>query len=320
MPTEGILQTPESRFDNLPGYPFTPNYIEIEGLRIHYVDEGPEDAQPVLLLHGEPSWSYLYRKMIPPLKEAGFRTIAPDFVGFGRSDKLPRIKDYSYQMHVDLMVHFVRRLNLENITLFCQDWGGLIGLRVVGEEPSRFARIVASNTMLPSAKGLKARIGYPLFKLQLRRMGTVTPEQLQENPNFMGWVALSRTVPELPIGELVQSATVTNLSPEVVSAYDAPFPDESFKAGARIFPYLVPSQLAQNQKVWDNELTKWEKPFLTAFSDNDPITKGGEKYFQKKIPGARGQDHVTIEGAGHFLQEDKGEELAQVIINFMNKT
>ena len=136
----------------------------------------------------------------------------------------------------------------------------------------------------------------------------------------MRWVAFSQTIPELPIGDLIQSSTVTNLSSEVVRAYDAPFPDASYKAGARVFPYLVPSQLAQNQKVWDNVLTKWEKPFLTAFSDSDPITRGGEKYFQKKIPGARGQDHVTIEGAGHFLQEDKGEELAQVIINFMNKT
>ncbi len=320
MPNKGILRTPESNFENLPGYPFSPNYMEIDGLRIHYVDEGPKDAQLVLLLHGEPSWSYLYRKMIPPLNKAGFRTIAPDLVGFGRSDKLPRTKDYSYQMHVDLMVHFVKKLNLENVTLFCQDWGGLIGLRVMGEEPSRFARIVVANTMLPSAKGLKARIGYSLFKLQLRRMGTVTPEQLQKNPNFMSWVALSRTIQELPIGDLVQSATVTTLSPEVVSAYDAPFPDESFKAGARIFPYLVPSQLAQNQKVWDNVLTKWEKPFLTAFSDSDPITRGGEKYFQKMIPGAQGHDHVTIKGAGHFLQEDKGVELAQVVTNFMNKS
>lgn len=320
MSKNEILRTPDSRFDDLPGYPFSPNYIEIKGLRVHYVDEGPKEAPPILLMHGEPSWSYLYRKMISPLVDAGFRPIAPDLIGFGRSDKLQGTKDYSYQMHVNVMLELVRELNIENITLFCQDWGGLIGLRVVGEEPDRFARIVAANTGLPSAKGIKAKIGYPIFKLQVRRIGTVTPKQLQENPNFIRWVALSQTIPELPIGDLIQSSTLTNLSSEVVRAYDAPFPDASYKAGARIFPYLVPSQLAQNQKVWDNVLTKWEKPFLTAFSDSDPITRGGEKYFQKKIPGAQERNHITIEGAGHFLQEDKGEEIAQVIIDFINKT
>ncbi len=320
MSEKKILRTPDSRFEDLSGYPFTPNYIEIEGLRVHYVDEGSKDAPPILLMHGEPSWSYLYRKMIPPLVDAGFRPIAPDLIGFGRSDKLQGTKDYSYQMHVNVMLELVRKLDLENITLFCQDWGGLIGLRVVGEEPDRFARIVAANTGLPSAKGIKAKIGYPIFKLQVRRIGTVTPKQLQENPNFIRWVALSQTIPELPIGDLIQSSTLTNLSSEVVRAYDAPFPDASYKAGARIFPYLVPSQLAQNQKVWDNVLTKWEKPFLTTFSDSDPITRGGEKYFQKKIPGAQERNHITIKGAGHFLQEDKGEEIAQVIIDFINKT
>jgi haloalkane dehalogenase len=316
MSKEGILRTPDARFENLPDYDFSPKYLEIDGLRIHYVDEGSKEAHPILLMHGEPSWSYLYRKMISPLVEAGYRTIAPDLMGFGKSDKPSKIKDYSYQRHVDIMVEFVRQLNLQNITLFCQDWGGLIGLRVVGEEPERFARIIAANTGLPSAKGIKAKIGYSLFKLQIRRLGTVTPKQFQENPNFMRWVAFSQTVPELPIGSLVQSSTVTNLSPEVVKAYDAPFPDASYKAGARIFPYLVPSQLSENKKVWDNVLTKWKKPFLTAFSDKDPITRGGERYFQKMIPGAQNREHVTIKSAGHFLQEDKGEKLAQVIMDF----
>jgi haloalkane dehalogenase len=316
MSGEEILRTPEERFDNLPDYGFQPNYVDIKGLRIHYVDEGPKEAPPILLMHGEPSWSYLYRKMIPPLVESGHRTIAPDLMGFGKSDKPSRTKDYSYQRHVDIMVELVKRLDLQNITLFGQDWGGLIGFRILGDQPERFARVVAANTGFPSAKGIRAIIGYPFFKLQIRRLGTVTQEQLQENPNFIRWVAFSQTVPELPIGDLIQSSTITNLAPEVVKAYDAPFPDESYKAGARIFPYLVPSQLSENKKVWDNVLKKWKKPFLTAFSDLDPITRGGERYFQRMIPGAQNREHVTIEGAGHFLQEDKGEELAEIILGF----
>jgi len=176
MPREGILRTPEERFDNIPDYDFSPNYLEIKGLRIHYVDEGPKEALPILLMHGEPSWSFLYRKMIPPLVESGYRTIAPDLMGFGKSDKPFRTKDHSHQKHVDIMLEFVRQLDLENITLFCQDWGGLIGLRVVGEDPDRFARIIAANTGLPSAKGIKAKIGYPLFKLRIRRLGRITQD------------------------------------------------------------------------------------------------------------------------------------------------
>jgi len=319
MLREGILRTPDSRFDNLPDYNFQANYIDINGPRIHYIDEGPKEAPPILLMHGEPSWSYLYRKMIPPLVKEGFRSIAPDLMGFGKSDKPSRIKDYSHTKHVDLILEFVRKLDLRDITLFCQDWGGLIGLRVVGEEPNRFSRIIAANTGLPSAKGIKAKIGYPLFKLQIKRMGKVTQSQLQEHTNLMRWVAFSKTVPELPIGDIIQMATVSDLSADVIRAYEAPFPDESYKAGARIFPYLVPSELSKNQKVWDNVLSKWEKPFLTAFSDRDPITRGGEKYFQKMIPGARNREHVTVKKAGHFLQEDKGNELSQIILDFIHQ-
>ncbi|MFX1485240.1 MAG: haloalkane dehalogenase [Promethearchaeota archaeon] len=320
MPREDILRTPDSRFDSLPGYNFEANYLTVQGVRIHYVDEGPKDAAPILLMHGEPSWSYLYRKMIPPLVREGFRVIAPDLLGFGKSDKLSHVKDYSHTLQVNLFLEFIRRLDLRNITLFCQDWGGLIGLRVVGEEPIRFSRIVAANTGLPSAKGYKAIVGYPLFKFRIMRMGKVTFEQLREHSNLMRWVAFSRTVPELPIGDIIQMATVSNLPPDVIRAYEAPFPDELYKSGARIFPYLVPSELSKNQRVWEGVLFKWDKPFLTAFSDRDPITRGGERYFQKMIPGARDQEHVTIKDAGHFLQEDKGEELSQVILGFIQQT
>ncbi|MFW9960367.1 MAG: haloalkane dehalogenase [Candidatus Thorarchaeota archaeon] len=317
MSREGILRTPDSRFENLPDYEFHANYMTINGLRIHYVDEGPKEASPILLMHGEPSWSYLYRKMIPPLVNEGFRTIVPDLVGFGKSDKPVRTKDYSHSQHVDIVLQFVRNLNLRDITLFCQNWGGLIGLRVVGEDPDRFSRIIAANTGLPSAKGFKATVGYPLFKLKIRRMGRVTQEQLKEDTNLMTWVAFSKTVPELPIGDIIQMATVSNLPSEVIKAYEAPFPDESYKAGARIFPYLVPSELAKNRKVWENVLIKWNKPFLTAFSDRDPITRGNDKYFQKMIPGAKNREHVTVKDAGHFLQEDKSAELSQLILEFI---
>ena len=320
MPKEGILRTPEERFDNLPDYDFMPNYIDIKGLRIHYVDEGPKEREPILLMHGEPSWSYLYRKMIPPLAESGHRVIAPDLMGFGKSDKPSSTKDHSHQKHVDIMLELIRKLNLENITMFCQDWGGLIGLRMVGEDPERFARIIAANTGLPSAKGIGAIIGYPLFKLRIRRLKGITQEEFRRNTNLLTWVAYAQSVPELQIGNIVQSGTMTHLAPEVVKAYDAPFPDASFKAGTRIMPYLVPSQLSENRKVWDNVLTKWKKPFLTAFSDKDPITRGGERYFQKMIPGAQNREHVTIKNAGHFLQEDKGKELAELIMDFCKTT
>ncbi len=320
MPKPKVLRTPDSQFENLPDYDFTPNYIEIDNLRIHYVDEGPKDALAVLLMHGEPSWSFLYRKMIPPIVSAGYRVIAPDLIGFGKSDKYARTKDYSYQMHVDSMLAFVRNIDLHDITLFCQDWGGLIGLRVLGADPDRFARVVAANTSLPAARGLKGRIGYQMFKIMVRREGKVTADDLWKNTTFPRWVAYTKTTDVMDIGGILQAATITTLSPEVIKAYEAPFPNEYYKAGARIFPYLVPSQLVQNQRVWDSVLSKWENPFLTAFSDKDPITRGEDRYFLKKIPGTRKQEHVTIEDAGHFLQEDKSEELVQVILNFINQT
>ncbi|MFW9847563.1 MAG: haloalkane dehalogenase [Candidatus Thorarchaeota archaeon] len=315
-----ILRTPEEKFENLPDYDFSPNYISFRDLRIHYLDEGPKGNFPILLMHGEPSWSFLYRKMIPLLVDAGYRIIAPDLIGFGKSDKYARTNDYSYQMHVDSMLKVVRDLDLKDVTLFCQDWGGLIGLRVVGAEPDRFARVIAANTSLPASRGLKARIGYTMFKLSVWRASRVSVEELRKKDAFLQWVVHSRKTESMDIGAIIQSATVSTLPPDVIAAYNAPFSDESFKSGARIFPYLVPSNLVQNQKVWDTVLSKWEKPFLTAFSDKDPITRGQDAYFLRKIPGTKGQEHVTVKDAGHFLQEDKSEELVQVILKFINDT
>lgn len=290
------VRTPDERFIDLPGYDFAPHYVEIAGLRMHYVDEGPSSANPVLMLHGEPSWCYLYRKMIPPIARAGYRAIAPDLVGFGRSDKLVNKAEYSYQFHVGTIAAFLGKLDLRNITLFGQDWGGLIGLRVAAENPERFAGIIAANTGLPTGD-------VPLTEA------------------FFRWQAYSQSVPELHCGGIVKGACQTELSPEVIAAYDAPFPDESYKAGARAFPLLVPSRPGDpaapaNRKAWE-ALREWRKPFLTAFSDGDPVTRGGEKVFQKLVPGAYGQPHLIIAGAGHFLQEDKGEECARVTLDFL---
>ncbi len=295
-----ILRTPEERFANLPGYRFAPHYAEVDGLRVHYVDEGPADAAPVLLLHGEPSWSYLYRKMIPVLMAAGHRTVAPDLVGFGKSDKPAAQEDYTYQRHVDWMrAVLFDHLDLRDITLVCQDWGGLIGLRLVAEHPDRFARVVVANTGLAT--------------------GDRSPGEA-----FLAWRTFSREAKAFDVGRIISGATVTDVPENVLAAYDAPFPDDTYKAGARIFPSLVPitpddPAAPANRKAWE-VLSAFTKPVLTAFSDSDPITQGGEGVFQKLVPGATGQPHTTIAGAGHFLQEDKGEDLAWVVNDFIART
>jgi haloalkane dehalogenase len=290
------LRTPDSQFENLPDYPFAEHYVEIDGIRMHYVDEGPRDGDIVLLLHGEPSWSYLYRFMIPPLRDAGLRVIAPDLIGFGKSDKPVRKSDYSYAAHVDWMRQFVERLDLNEITLFCQDWGSLIGLRVAAENEQRFARIALGNGGLPTGD--------------------------QEMPRaFTIWRAFALYSPWFPIGRIIQKATVTELPHDVVAAYDAPFPSASYKAGARAFPALVPVRPDDpasdaNRAAW-KVFAEWQKPFLTTFSNRDPITRGGEKPWQEMVPGARDREHARIKNAGHFLQEDKGPELADILIAFV---
>lgn len=292
-----ILTTPDSRFDNLPDYPFKPNYLDIgEGLTMHYVDEGPRDGKVVLLLHGEPSWSFLYRKMIPIFVAAGYRTIAPDLIGFGKSSKPTEQSDYTYTSHLKWMDNFVKSLDLKGINAFFQDWGGLIGLRNALANEERYASITVGNTFLPIGKE-------------------------GANEAFMQWQIFSQKSPKFDVGTVLQKATVTNLSEEVVAAYNAPFPDDSYKAGARIFPTLVPitadAPEAMNNKMAWGKLMQWKKPFLTLFSDADPIMAGLEKYFIKNVPGAKGQPHEIIKGGGHFLQEDKGEEIAEKMIAFL---
>jgi len=296
------LRTPDERFEGLDGYPFEPHYADIADgdggtLRVHYLDEGPADAAPVLLLHGEPSWSYLYRHMVPPLVAAGHRVIVPDLVGFGRSDKPIEQSDYTYARHVEWMRELlIDHLDLRDITFFGQDWGGLVGLRVLALDPDRFARVAIGNTGLPTGHG-------------------------PASDAFMAWQKFSQETPVFDIGFLVNSATTTDLTPEVIAGYDAPYPDDSYKAGARIFPTLVPTSpddpaSADNVAAWE-VLSAFDKPFLLCFSDSDPVTRGGDAPFLSKVPGAQGQPHVTIEGGGHFFQEDRGPELADLLIGFI---
>lgn len=296
------VRTPDARFTDLAGFPFAPHYVDVDDgdggtLRVHHLDEGPADAAPVLLMHGEPSWSYLYRHMIPVLVAAGHRVIAPDLVGFGRSDKPTEQRDHTYARQVEWMRQVLfDHLDLRDITFLGQDWGGLVGLRLVAAEPDRYARVCLANSGLPTGHGAPTEA-------------------------FLAWQEFSQTTEDFAVGTLIDAGTTSELAPEIVAAYDAPFPDDTFKAGARILPALVPTSTddpasADNQAAWA-VLESFDKPFLLAFSDQDPITKGGGAPFRAKVPGAQGQPHTTIEGGGHFLQEDRGPELAQVLVDFI---
>ena len=314
-----IVRTPEAAFENLPDYPFSPNYVDSLGYRIHYIDEGPRDGQVVLLMHGQPSWSYLYRHMIPALSNAGFRVIAPDNVGFGKSDKPLKRSDHSYQMHIDVMTNFVDELALEHVTLFAQDWGGLIGLRVVAEQPSRFSRIMLSNTILPAAPGIQAWLGFPLFRLSVWREGKVQALDSDNGEfNFTQWVAYARHTDNFDFADVFQTGTTRTLSANELAGYAAPFPNNDYIAGVRMFPTLVVSQLRQNQKVMDKFYAKWNKPLLTAYGTEDTLMAGIDKVWQTTVPGAKGQAHTLVEGANHFIQDDKSEEISQLLINFIN--
>lgn len=299
-----VLRTPDERFANLPGFPFAPHYVEIpdgEGgtLRVHHLDEGPRDGRVVLLMHGNPSWSFLWRKTIPPIVAAGYRCVAPDLVGLGRSDKPSRLEDYSVERHVEWMrAALFDRLDLRDVNLVCQDWGGIIGLRLVAEHPQRFASVVAANTGMPTGQ-------------------TPVSEDLRK------WPEIARQMPEFPVGRMVSMGCTGGLTDAEIAAYDAPFPDESYKAAAKSFPALIPitpdnPAVPDQLRAWES-LDRFDKPLLCAFSDMDPFNKGGNKALEKRVPGAQGQAHTTITGGGHFLQEDRGAELAQVVVAFLGR-
>ncbi len=316
----GVLRTPESAFEDLPGYDFAAHYEDVQGYRVHYVDEGPRDGPIVLLMHGEPSWSYLYRKMIVPLRDAGYRVIAPDLIGFGKSDKPIDPGDHSYQLHVDAMSDLITALDLRDITLFGQDWGGLIGLRVVALQPARFARVVASNTGLPEGNPYWGAFGRALFNLSVWWEGPMTLDELLADLSFPRWVAFAWNADPFPVSRFVQDFTVSDLPEDVAAAYAAPFPDKTYMAGVRVMPTLILTQPGEGRAAWRDVFEKWEKPFLTAFSDSDPFTRGRAVGFQTRIPGAKDENHVTIKNAGHFLQEDKAAELAVLIMDLIERT
>lgn len=291
-----VLRTPDAAFADIADYPFAPHFLDITdaksgaNLRVHYIDEGPRDAPVVLMMHGEPSWSYLYRNMVAPVVAAGFRVVAPDLIGFGKSDKPAAQSDYSYARHVGWMRQWVEQLDLQNITLACQDWGSLVGLRLLSEMPDRFAGVALSNGGLPE--------------------GGDAPRA------FAIWRAFSKWSPVFPIGKIVSAGTKRGLSPEEIAAYNAPFPDSAFKAGARIFPTFVPFEnnvaLPDQKRAWE-VLDKWEKPFLCCFSDQDSITRGGESRFIGRVPGTAGQNHRSLHG-GHFIQEDDPDGFVACIL------
>lgn len=298
-----VLRTPDDRFRDLIAYPFEPHYLGIKDadgtdLRLHYVDEGYQTGPTVLMMHGEPSWSYLYRHMIQGLAPRGYRVLAPDLIGFGKSDKPAARTDYTYERHVAWMSAWLTELDLTGITLFAQDWGGLIGLRLVAAFPDRFARVIVANTFLPVGEG--------------------------STEGFDNWLEFSQSIPDFPVGALLNGGSERALSAAEMAAYDAPFPDESYKEGARQFPTLVPitpqhASVEENKAAW-RVLEQFDQPFLTAFSDKDPVTAGSEKAFQERIPGAKGQPHVTIHNAGHFLQEDQSPRLVETIDGFIGAT
>ena len=298
-----LLRTPEERFEGLEGYAFAPHYTEVKDedgsvLRIHHVEEGPRDAAPILLMHGNPTWAYLYRNFVPELAAAGHRVLAVDLVGCGRSDKPAERSDYTQARHVDWLTKWLHALDLRDITLFCQDWGGTLGLHLVAAHPERFARVIASNTGLPLGEG--------------------------ESEFMKMWVGMMRDAERFPFEQMLASGMSHELTPEEFAAYRAPFPDPAYESALCIFPSLIAVQpdnpgVAANRASWER-LGRFEQPFLTLFGAKDPVTQGGEKALIEHVPGAAGQPHHVFPDASHFIQEDVPEELVERILAFVRST
>ncbi|MCH2170620.1 haloalkane dehalogenase [Myxococcota bacterium] len=334
-----ILRTPDARFANLPDYPFDPHYTEVPDgdggtLRIHHLDEGPRDGSIVLCMHGQPTWSYLYRRMIPRLTAAGLRVMAPDLVGYGRSDKPSELKDYTYQAQVDWLTAWLEANDLKNATLVGQDWGGLIGLRLLAEHPERFARAVAANTGLPTPNRVPKAVAQDVREFRAQLATPTLPEMMQalSRPDpahpgraFVYWQVYNWNTPDAPVGGIVAGSVAgpsgRSLTAQEVAAYDAPFPEPRYKAAVRAMPSQVPSlpddpSLPANLRAWE-ALERFEKPFLCVYTDDDPVSRGGQLAFIERVPGARGQAHRQFDTGGHFLQENRDEDFAHAIIDLV---
>lgn len=326
-----VLRTPDECFDNLDGYNFTPKYYDIKTtdnttLRMHYLDEGPRDGEPILCMHGQPSWSYLYRKMIPLLTEAGYRVLAPDLIGFGRSDKLTSQDDYSYSAHVDWVNQWLNGLDLNELTLVCQDWGGLIGLRVLADNTKRFKRLVAANTALPDDKAItwfKSLMLSFFYRFTPVTDALTVKEKFRSGVKtaFLYWIKHANKHPDFSVRAVF--GLLSNISDEkALDGYSAPFPDQSYIEAARAFPVLVPvlpkhrPERVKNARAWE-AINNSHIPVLTAFSDNDPVFSNGGAEFVKRLSNVK---EVTIKNAGHFLQEEQPEALSKAIITFMGET
>lgn len=314
------LRTPESRFNHLQDYPYSPNYIQLEHGRMHYIDEGKTNNKVIFLLHGQPSWSYLYRHMIPLFVNAGYRVIAPDLVGFGKSDKPLNPDLHTYQNHVDWMKTFVEKLNLNHAAAFMQDWGGMIGLRVLADKPDWLNHLIVANTALEEVHGLGKFILPNVLKFLERCSKNPTVKKFKNKQNYSNWAGYFNKSEKLEIGQIIQILTTKHLREEEIYAYDAPFPDDTYYAGPRTMPQIVATDLNKVNIAW-KKLKNWEKPVLTLFSDKDPFLteRGYDKKFQNNFKGAKNQPHFTIKNASHFLQEDQSIDLANHTINWFKQ-
>lgn len=319
--THQVLRTPDSAFTNLKDYPFAPNYLEVDGMRVHYVDEGDREARVIFLLHGQPSWSYLYRHMIPVLVKQGFRVIAPDMIGFGKSDKPIDPEMHNYENHVKWMNQFVEQLNIRHAAAFMQDWGGMIGLRVLARQPQWLDRLVVANTALAQMNRLEKFMVPKVLKLMVLAAGKPDLSTLINKIDYGNWAGYFRHQPEYELGEVIQALSTTTLDDEEKRAYDAPFPSQAFLAGPRRMPELVAEDLDQVNADW-RRLKEWEKPVLTLFSDRDPFLagRGYDVKFQRNFIGAKDQPHRTTPDASHFLQEDQPQFLASQMTDWLKST
>lgn len=315
------LRTPEESFQGLIDYPFEANYLQVDGMRLHYVDEGKSNDKTIFLLHGQPSWSYLYRHMIPLLVDAGYRVIAPDLIGFGKSDKPISSETHTYANQVKWMQSFVEQLDIKHASAFMQDWGGMIGLRVLAQKPEWLDRLVVSNTALAEMNGLEKFMVPKVLKLLVTLAGKPSLEQFENKINYGNWAGYFRHSDKLELGRIIQTLTTRQISNSEMQAYDAPFPSTEYYAAPRKMPEIVASELDEINADWV-KLKQWHKPILTLFSDKDPFLadRGYDKKFQSNFSGAKGQPHVTIKNASHFLQEDQSHLLATTVVSWLEQT